>query len=171
METSVESSANKNLVTLNLIELYAQLRRELLIDRTPPPVITLPAISTRAESSQLIAWVLKNDQTSVWLSSKGDKERRHQRFRDLAAISPNVPRNSGSNLGPGSNTGCGSSQGPTLLQENARPIRVDPNLPPPQVPDRPSIKARERIKKLFLESQHNPDPARDPYLVVLKALI
>jgi hypothetical protein len=148
----------RKLVALDLTELYAQLRQETVIDRIPPPVITLPAISTRAESSQLIARSLENDQTPVWLSSKKDKESRRQRLHGgLALIDPNLPRNSGSNLRPGSNIGRGSSQGSALLQENARPIRVGPNVPRPQVPGRPSLEARERIKKLFLESQHNPD--------------
>jgi hypothetical protein len=169
MTSSAKPNPNKNQVTLDLIELYAQLRRELLIDRTPPPVVALPAVSTRAETSRLIADSLENDQTSVWLSTKADRERRRQRLRGLATTNLNVPRESSSDFGTTLNTGFGSSQGSALLLENARPIRIDPNLPGPQIPDRPSPQARERIKKLAMEGQHNPDLARDPYPIILKA--
>jgi len=59
------SSETRGVVCLDLAEIYKQLHRELLIDRTELPVITLPTLSTRAEVSRLIADSLQQDQTCL----------------------------------------------------------------------------------------------------------
>ncbi|KAH0562870.1 hypothetical protein GP486_002520 [Trichoglossum hirsutum] len=155
-------SSSSETVYLSLAEIYRQLRRELLIDRTELPVITLPALSTRAETSRLIADSLQQDQTSVWLSSKEEREKRRQRLHRLATSHPDANlRESGSSPAP--------PQSLVLSNENIRPIRVGPDIPAPQVPERSSPLVREQLAKLAKNARFNPDLGRDPYPLLLPA--
>jgi hypothetical protein len=141
---------------------FRRLRSEVLIDGTEPPTITLPTLSTRAETSRLIADNLQQDQTSVWLSSKEEREKRRQRLRHLATFDPNAKLRE-----PGSSSA--SPQNLVLSTENIRPIRVGPDVPAPQVPERSSPLVREQLAKMAKIARFDPDLARDPYPLLLPA--
>ena len=154
------AASDRDLITLDLADVYHQLRREVVGRKAPLPLITLPSTSTLAESSQLMADILKNNQTEVWLSSKEDRERRRERIRALALST---------DLGTLPNSWPTSLKGSASLRENARPIQIEADTPAPEVPDRPSPETRERLKKLAMESQDDPYLALDPYPVTLVA--
>jgi hypothetical protein len=156
------SSETRSIVRLDLAEIYTQLRRELLVDRTALPIITLPVLSTRAEISSLIADSLQQDQTSVWLSNREEREKRHQRLRRLATFRPDATLRK-----PGS--GPVSPQSLALSTENIRPIQVDSGVLAPQVPELSSPLVREQLARVAKNGRFNSDLGKDPYPVLLHA--
>ena len=104
-------------MTLDLPDLYRQLRRQV-VDSQNPALIPLLAVSTLAESSRLITRSPENDQTPVWLRTKKTREKRQDHLLAL-----------GKDLEPSSHTRGIAPTGSAWFEENSRPIMVDRSVP------------------------------------------
>jgi hypothetical protein len=137
-------------VTLNLVEIFSQLKRETEIQRDPPPVITLSRVTTRPLCLRDIANALQDDQTPIFLTSKSIQKG----IKDRYLPPKNIERT--------------DSTKNSFWKENTKPIRVLPGAltlketPPPS----PSPERRRKLRDLAREFSFSE--WRDPYILPLR---
>ena len=150
----VMDSLTRRHLSLDLVEIYAQLRREAAVNVEPPPILEVPAISTRAEISRSIAHGLVNDTTPVHLATKEEKFEGRRHKENLIKATKNLHS---------------ATREPQDWKENTKPILVDPNVPKPSVPERASSESRSRIQRFAREAKQNGTLDLDPYPTILTA--
>lgn len=146
------------MLSLDLVDLYAQLGREAAIYVKPPPLLELPKQSTRSELSKAIALGLADDQTPIRLVTNEERASSSRRKKELSAEARRL-----------SSQRRGGSGDPDFWKENTKPIQVDPAVPMPYVPNRPSAQSRQRLKQLAKELKESGTLDLDPYVSPLIA--
>lgn len=146
------NGTNDDWITIELSDLYRQLRFQILEDPTAPQ-ITVPRLSTRSECSQIIAESLKLDKTLVRLETKEQREKRHQKARTVALEI----------------VAAFKSENPKVVPFPTKPIKVDMDTLEPSLPKRPTPERRQRLKELALKARDDPHLRLDPYPITLIA--
>lgn len=159
------STSQTPTLSLDLVDIYAQLRREAEINAKPPPLLELPKQSTRSELSKAIAHGLADDQTPVRLLTDEERLSSSRRKKELAAEA----RSLSLRPEPPSSRQWGGSGDPDFWKENTKPIHVDSGVPRPCMPDRPSTQSRQRLKQLAEELKESGTLDLDPYVSPLTA--
>jgi hypothetical protein len=156
-------------VSLDLVDIYAQLRREAATNIEPPPVLTLSTFSTRVELAQQISegLALVNDRTPISLETKDERVKSRERQRKLASLArhgfspaPSTPTRQAKR---------GNGVPADWFKENTKPILRDPTVPQPPEPSF-SPNSRQRLHKLFEEAKQSGVLDFEPYRILVKPI-